>query len=220
MISLEKISKAYYLGNTSQPVLKNISFTIKKGEVLSIIGASGSGKSTLMNIIGLLDSPTSGKYYLNGQDVSSLNDDKRSYIRNQMIGFVFQSFFLLPRFNALQNVCLPLSYRRINQAEVEYHAMAMLKKVGMENRAYHKPNQLSGGQQQRVAIARALVGKPSVILADEPTGALDSAIGQEIMDLFLNLNTFENTSLVIITHDHKIADQCQRVIQINDGEIV
>jgi putative ABC transport system ATP-binding protein len=184
------------------------------------MGASGSGKSTLMNIIGLLDQPDSGHYYLNGPDVSSLDEDERAHRRNRSIGFVFQSFFLLPRMNALQNVSLPLQYRDMSESDISEHAQTALTKVGVGHLVQNRPNQLSGGQQQRVAIARALVGNPTLILADEPTGALDTKTGQEIMDLFIHLNREEATTIVIVTHDPRVSEQCQRVIRIVDGSIV
>lgn len=220
MIELQDISKAYLLAGEIQPILQNINLSIKPGELVSIMGASGSGKSTLMNIIGLLDQPTSGRYLLEQREVSSLSDDERAYIRNHKIGFVFQSFFLLPRLNALKNVGLPLIYRGLSPGEMEQRAATVLKKVGMADRTHHLPAQLSGGQQQRVAIARAIVGEPAIILADEPTGALDSKIGQGIMDLFIQLNQEEKTTIIIVTHDQHVAAQCQRVIHIADGQLV
>ena len=220
MIKLQQVTKSYRLEEQLQTVLTDINIHIAAGELIAIIGASGSGKSTLMNILGLLDKPTIGQYLLKGQEVSGLHDDERARIRNHAIGFVFQSFFLLPRLNALKNVGLPLLYRNMPPSEIEQRAAAMLAKVGMADKLHHLPTQLSGGQQQRVAIARALVVEPDLILADEPTGALDSKIGQSIMELFIELNRTEKTTVVIVTHDIKVAKQCQRIIEIADGRIV
>lgn len=219
LIELNDIRKIYPLGDHELTVLKGIDLAIMPGELVAIIGASGSGKSSLLNIIGLLDRPTSGTYHLQGKEVSSLPDKELARLRNQMIGFVFQSFFLLPRLTAVQNVGLPLLYRGIKAEENKQRSLAMLERVGMGPWAQHKPNQLSGGQQQRVAIARALVGSPRVILADEPTGALDSKTGQDVMDLFRTLNTADGVTIIIVTHDAKIAAQCQRTIHIQDGLI-
>lgn len=220
MIKLQQVSKIYHTGDQDQAALADINLSITAGEMVSIMGASGSGKSTLMNIIGLLDKPTTGRYALKDHEVSTLTDDERAFYRNRFIGFVFQSFFLLPRLNALKNVGLPLIYRGLATDEINQRARQMLEKVGMDNRAMHLPNQLSGGQQQRVAIARALIVEPAIILADEPTGALDSKIGQSIMDLFSQLNQQEKTTIIIVTHDAKIAHQCQRAVLIADGRIV
>lgn len=220
VIELIDIHKTYHIGEHILHVLQGVNFTIKRGELISIMGASGSGKSTLMNIIGLLDHHESGTYLLDSKEVTKYTENELAAIRNKMIGFVFQSFFLLPRLSALQNVGLPLIYRGVTGKENKERSLAMLKKVGMEEYYDHKPSELSGGQMQRVAIARALVGNPSVILADEPTGALDSKIGQEVMDLFIDLNRSENATIVIITHDPLIAQQCQRIIHIRDGLII
>lgn len=215
---LKAIEKNYTVASQTTNVLKKISLRIETGECVAIVGASGSGKSSLMNIMGLLDRPTHGQYFLNDREVSQLNDDELAKVRNQMIGFVFQSFFLLPRMTAIQNVGLPLKYRdELSPEEVMQRSMLMLDKVGLKDFYHRKPNELSGGQQQRVAIARALVTRPMVLLADEPTGALDSKTGQEVMDLFLRLNQEDKTTLVIITHEHKIAQQCRRMIRIEDG---
>ncbi len=219
IIKLNNVSKAYQVGEQEQIVLKNIHLTLASGELVAIMGRSGSGKSTLMNILGLLDRPTAGEYLLNGQEVSRLDDDQLAALRNRTIGFVFQSFFLLPRFTALQNVCLPLFYRGIAANQSQALAIEMLAKVGMSKYSQYKPNQLSGGQQQRIAIARALVGQPAVVLADEPTGALDSHIGQEVMELFINLQRQEKVTVIIVTHDHKVAQQCQRTIFLQDGQL-
>jgi putative ABC transport system ATP-binding protein len=207
------------MSENSLTVLKGVSLTIEQGELVAIIGASGSGKSSLLNILGLLDRPSTGTYHLQDKEVSSLPDKELARLRNQMIGFVFQSFFLLPRLTAVQNVGLPLLYRGTPSAEAKQRCLAMLERVGMTNWAQHKPSQLSGGQQQRVAIARALVGTPSVILADEPTGALDSKTSQDVIDLFTTLNKQDRVTIIIVTHDPKIAAQCQRVIRIQDGLI-
>ena len=219
LIDLQKVSKTYQLGHANCFALKEIDLSLNRGELLAIIGASGSGKSTLMNIMGFLDRPSEGSYFFEGKEVSHLSDNELSLVRNKKIGFVFQSFFLLPRFNALQNVMLPLFYRDESKEKSKEKALNMLKKVGMEKFSYHKPNELSGGQQQRVAIARALVGDPEVIFADEPTGALDSKTGQEVMDLFLELNKKEKRTIVIVTHDKEVSDLCQRTVILKDGLI-
>lgn len=220
LIDLQQVTKSYHLGDNDLPVLKKVDLTIQQGELLSIMGASGSGKSTLMNIIGLLDRHDDGQFLLQDKQVSQYSDDELAAIRNKTIGFVFQQFFLLPRLTAIQNVCLPLLYRGIKAKQRKLRAMEELEKVGMANYANHRPSELSGGQQQRVAIARALVGDPSVLLADEPTGALDSKIGQEVMDLFVSLNRDYNRTIIIITHDPNIAAQCNRTVHIQDGLIV
>lgn len=193
---------------------------IERGELIAIIGASGSGKSTLMNILGFLDQCTTGTYFFADENVSQLTDAQLANIRNRKIGFVFQSFFLLPRLSALQNVMLPLFYRAETNAIAKEKALTMLDKVGMKSFADRKPNQLSGGQQQRVAIARALVGNPDIIFADEPTGALDSTTGKEVMDLFLQLHHEEQRTLVLVTHDPIISRLCQRVVTLKDGLIL
>jgi len=220
IIELKDIKKTYHLGENTLHVLKDVNFHTEKGELVSLVGASGSGKSTLMNIIGLLDHANSGSYHLLGREIHDFSPDEAARIRNRTIGFVFQQFFLLPRLSALQNVALPLLYRNVSQQEKRELPLQMLAKVGMADYAQHKPSELSGGQQQRVAIARALVTQPEVILADEPTGSLDSVIGQEVMDLFLHLNTTENTTIIIITHDNQIAAQCSRIVRISDGNII
>lgn len=220
LIKLEHASKSYRMGSNDVQALRDASLDIQRGEMTAIVGTSGSGKSTLMNIIGFLDRLSSGRYFFDGADVSSLTEDELADIRNQKIGFVFQSFFLLPRLTAIQNVILPLFYRGIPQAEANQHAIAMLDKVGVAHLAHNRPNQLSGGQQQRVAIARALVGDPEVILADEPTGALDSDTGNDVMQLFTDLNRNEGRTIVIITHDKEISRRCERVVTIKDGVLV
>lgn len=220
LIRLTDITKSYYRGDVKNTVLKGISLGINTSEMVAVVGTSGSGKSSLMNIIGLLDKPSTGQYYLDGQDMSHVMAQQLSIIRNQKIGFIFQSFFLLPRLSVVQNVGLPLTYREMDEQDIEERAHASLQRVGIDHLANRYPRELSGGQQQRVAIARALVGKPSVILADEPTGALDSKIGQDIMNLFLQLNQIDKNTIVIITHDLKIAQQCSRSITIQDGLIV
>ncbi len=220
VIRLEGIRKSFRIGVLDMPILNGIDLTVGKGELTAVVGTSGGGKSTLMNIIGLLDEPTSGHYLLEGENVLSLDDDRLSDIRARKIGFVFQQFNLLPRSTALENVALPLVYRGVSRGEGEARAMAMLEKVGMKDRARHRPAELSGGQQQRVAVARALVGTPSLILADEPTGALDTRVGQEIMDLFTSLNRDDGITVVIITHDLSMAARCRRQVRIRDGRIV
>ena len=220
LIELNNIVKTYESGGLTQTVLKGMSLSVMTGELLAIMGASGSGKSTLMNIMGLLDRPTSGDYFLNARNVLTIPNQDIAAIRNQMIGFVFQSFFLLPRLSAMQNVMLPLTYRDLSEGEMQKRAHQVLQQVGIDHLAHRKPRELSGGQQQRVAIARALVGNPSIILADEPTGALDSKIGQEIMDLFKHLNEMGKNTIIVITHDGDIASQCHRTIHVQDGMIV
>ncbi|WED42870.1 ABC transporter ATP-binding protein [Legionella cardiaca] len=219
LINLRNIAKTYQIGGVHSKVLKEVSLSVSEGELLAIVGASGSGKSTLMNIIGLLDKADSGDYLLKARNIAGLNDDELAKLRNQSIGFVFQQFNLLPRFNAEQNVALPLTYRNIAATELKERVMDALGRVGMAAFAKHRPTQLSGGQQQRVAIARALVGEPGVILADEPTGALDSRTGTEVMNLFHTLHN-EGRTLIMVTHDEQIAAQCSRRIMLADGEII
>lgn len=218
IIEIENVKKYYKVGTQVVKALRSVSVTINKGEYVAIMGASGSGKSTLMNIIGCLDTPTSGKYVLNGNDVSSLSDDSLAEIRNSEIGFVFQVFNLLPRNTALENVMLPLVYSGIKKAERKRLAEATLVDVGLDDRMTHKPNELSGGQRQRVAIARALVNKPALLLADEPTGNLDSKISEEIMKLFADIHKKGNT-LVMVTHEEDIAKHAHRIIRLKDGEV-
>lgn len=219
LLALHNIAKIYQIGDQQTKVLKEVSLTVNEGELLAIVGTSGSGKSTLMNIIGLLDKADGGKYLLQGRDIAGLDDDALAAVRNQMIGFVFQQFNLLPRFNASQNVALPLIYRNVPQAEIKERVHQALARVGMDAYAEHRPTQLSGGQQQRIAIARALVGEPRVILADEPTGALDSRTGTEVMRLFLTLHQ-EGRTIIMVTHDEQVAAQCARRITLADGQII
>lgn len=219
MISLKNIHKSYQIGPVTVDILKGVNLTIPKGELIAIVGQSGCGKSTLMNIIGLLDTPDAGTFKLEDRSVGDLSDNELSEFRNKKIGFVFQQFNLLSRLTALQNVGLPLVYRGYSEKKRNGLAMQVLEKVGMGERAHHKPTELSGGQQQRVAIARALVGSPSIILADEPTGALDGQVGQEIMDLFIQLNQKEGITMFIITHDTAIAKQCNGFVRMKDGVI-
>lgn len=219
LIQITDLVKSYHLEGVSTTVLKNVSLRVPQSALLAIVGASGSGKSTLMNIIGLLDKPDSGTYLLAQRDVASLSSDEAAQLRNQHIGFVFQQFNLLPRFSAMNNVALPLTYRALSAADIEEKVFAALDKVGMSKYAHHRPTQLSGGQQQRVAIARALVTEPQVILADEPTGALDSKTGAEVMNLFLALHA-EGRTLILVTHDQHIAQQCKQTITLVDGLVV
>ncbi len=219
LIEFENVTRTFIMGDNRVDALKGVSFRIDDGELCAVIGPSGSGKSTIMNIVGLLDRHTSGKYYLEGESVKARGEDELARLRNHFIGFVFQSFFLLPRLTALQNVCLPILYRGESQSEYLDRAEELLSKVGMGTHMQHRPHELSGGQQQRVAIARALMGKPSLLLADEPTGALDSKTSQEVMDLFKSLNSDDGVTVMIITHDPRIADQCPRVIKVLDGNI-
>ncbi|TES89237.1 MAG: ABC transporter ATP-binding protein [Dehalococcoidia bacterium] len=217
MIQLEHIAKIYRMGKIEVPALRGIDLTIKQGDMVAIIGASGSGKSTLMNIIGFLDKPTAGKYMLEGADVSQLNDNKLAELRNKKVGFVFQTFNLLPRASALSNVELPLIYSGGGQRRKR--SMEALERVGLGARANHKPTELSGGEQQRVAIARALVNKPSLILADEPTGNLDSSATTEITRIFSQLHQ-EGITVILVTHEMDVARQTQRIIRLLDGRII
>jgi len=218
ILNMKNICKSYYVGEEELMVLKNVNLTLQKGEFISVLGPSGSGKSTLMNIIGCLDIPTSGKYILKGNDIQDLQETELARIRNREIGFVFQSFYLLPRLTALQNVELPLIYSGLPSAVRKERAEAILEKVGLSDKTNNLPNQLSGGQQQRVAIARALVTEPSILLADEPTGALDQRTGLQIIKLFNELNR-EGRTIIIITHDRNIAKHAQKTAHILDGRL-
>jgi len=218
VIEIENVTKVYQMGDVQVHALNGVTLKIERGEMVAIIGPSGSGKSTLMNIIGCLDTPTAGKYILDGVDVSELSDDEQAAIRNKRIGFVFQSFNLLPRTTALDNVELPMVYAGTPNRRQK--ALDALAKVGLQDRVHHRPNELSGGQQQRVAIARSLVNEPSIILADEPTGNLDSKSGVEIMGIFKELNREHGMTVILVTHDTGVASQAQRLIRVRDGIIV
>ena len=218
LIELKDIYKIYQMGDEEVRANNGITLTIYKGEFVAIVGKSGSGKSTLMNIIGALDVPTDGSYYLGGEDVSDMSDDQLAAIRNRMIGFIFQQYNLLPKLNLLENVELPLLYAGVGREERQERAMKSLERVGLKEKWRNMPNQLSGGQQQRVSIARALAGDPSLILADEPTGALDSRTSREVLDFLKQLNREGNT-IVMITHDNSIAVEAKRVVRIHDGKI-
>ena len=218
LIDLKNVSKSYRNGDQELQVLKNVHLEVEEGEFVAIMGPSGSGKSTLMNIIGMLDRPTSGEYYLEGEEVAKLSEKKLAKVRNQQIGFVFQQFFLLSKLNALQNVELPLIYAGVSQYKRKALAEQYLKKVELEKRMHHLPSELSGGQKQRVAIARALVNHPSIILADEPTGALDTKTGEQIMELLTELNR-EGKTIIMVTHEPEIAAFAKRQIVIRDGVI-
>lgn len=217
MIELENITKIYRMGKVEVPALRGINLAVDNGEMVAIVGASGSGKSTLMNIIGFLDKPTIGKYVLDGVDVSRLNDDKLAEMRNRKIGFVFQTYNLLPRASAMRNVELPLIYSRGGQRRKR--SLEALERVGLGHRANHKPTELSGGEQQRVAIARALVSNPTILLADEPTGNLDSVSANEIIAIFCRLNQ-EGITVILVTHEMEIAHQAKRIIRLLDGRII
>jgi len=221
IIEMKNINKSFFVGKSNQlDILKNININIKKGEFVAIVGASGSGKSTLMNIIGALDRQTSGEYILDGIDISRINDNKLSEIRNKKIGFVFQTANLIPRTNSLKNVELPMLYYGTSGKVRKDRALELLQLVEMGDRLTHLPNELSGGQKQRVAIARALANDPSIILADEPTGALDSQTGRLVMNLFHKINREQGRTIILITHDHELASETQRIITLKDGEII
>ncbi|GAA5132638.1 ABC transporter ATP-binding protein [Thalassotalea piscium] len=219
MIRVENISRTYGSGESEVNALKNVTLTIKENEFVAIMGTSGSGKSTLMNVLGCLDTPSSGEYFLSGESIKSIDDVTLSKIRNNKIGFIFQTFHLLPRLTALHNVILPLRYSDVEQAEAESRGAVMLEKVGLSSRSHHKPFEMSGGQRQRVAIARALVNNPKVIFADEPTGNLDSKTSFEIMNLLCELHK-QGQTIVMVTHEEDIAAYAQRVIRMKDGEVI
>ncbi len=221
LIEIENVVKTYHLGGSDVPVLKGVSMAVQQGEMVALMGASGSGKTTLMNILGCLDRPTSGRYMLDGQEVSRMNPNQRAEVRNAKIGFVFQNFNLLPRTSAIENVLLPSTYAdgSIPSVKLRRHGRQLLERVGLADRADHEPSQLSGGQQQRVAIARALVNSPRLLLADEPTGNLDSRTSEDVLAMFQNLNQQEGLAILLVTHDANVASHAQRVIHIHDGMI-
>lgn len=219
LLALENIGKTYNTGNFSVEVLKGLTFNIKQGEFIALMGASGSGKSTLMNILGCLDVPTVGTYLLDGKNVSHANDEELADIRNEKIGFIFQTFNLLAKYTALDNVALPLIYAGKDKTERIQRATAVLEKVGLGDRMHHKPNELSGGQRQRVAIARALVNNPAILLADEPTGNLDSTTTLEILDLFDELHRAGNT-IIMVTHEEEVGERAEKIIRMKDGKII
>jgi putative ABC transport system ATP-binding protein len=224
LINLQNITKKFKMGDEIITALNNVSVSIDLGEFTSIVGTSGSGKSTLMNIIGLLDLPSNGNYFLDGTNTTDMNDDELSHYRNQKIGFVFQSFHLLPKASALKNVTMPMQYassydKTLNDEKIIEMATNALDIVGLKPRMHHKPNELSGGQRQRVAIARALVNNPRILLADEPTGALDSRTSEEILDLFAELNT-KGVTVIIVTHDQHVASKCKRILRMTDGNLI
>lgn len=216
MIDIKDVTKTYVMGSIDLQVLKGISLNIEEGDFVSIIGPSGSGKSTLMNILGCLDIPTTGEYYLDNKEISTYNERQLAKIRNEKIGFIFQQFNLLPKLTAFENVELPLIYRGTKAKDRKERTIEVLESVGLSDRLYHKPTELSGGQQQRVAIARALVGNPPILLADEPTGNLDSKSGKEVLDIIRKLNK-EGKTIIVITHDHEVAKEASRIVTIRDG---
>ncbi|MDY5583399.1 MAG: ABC transporter ATP-binding protein [Candidatus Merdousia sp.] len=221
LISLKNIQKTYFMGDISLPVLKGITLNVERGEMVALTGVSGSGKSTLMNILGCLDRPTSGEYWLDGREISKLDNDGRADVRNKKIGFVFQNFNLLARTTALENVIMPLGYTAAHLSEKKMLEMgkAMLERVGLADRMDHEPSRLSGGQQQRVAIARALVNKPKILFADEPTGNLDTKMSDEILRIFNEINEKDGVTIVLVTHEMDVAQSAKRIIKLKDGEI-
>jgi len=220
LIELKDIYKTYFLGEIQVPVLKGVSLEVAHGEMVALMGVSGSGKSTLMNILGCLDRPTSGQYWLDGQEVSDYSANQRAALRNSKIGFVFQSFNLLARTSAVENVMMPLSYGNVPDREARKRALELLDKVGLADRAHHHPSQLSGGQQQRVAIARSLINHPPLLFADEPTGNLDSRTSEEVLEMFQQLNSRDGITIILVTHDAGVARHARRSIRIHDGVIV
>ena len=218
IIEMKAVNKYYRMGDETLHALRNVGLTVERGEFLAILGPSGSGKSTLMNIIGCMDTADSGSYLLDGEEITAMDDDRLTAVRNSRIGFIFQKYQLIPKYTVLQNICMPILIRGRSRREAEEACMETIRLLGLGERVGHKPSELSGGQQQRVAIARALVGKPSILLADEPTGALDSNTGKEVLELFIQLNSLGNT-IVMITHDEKVAKYAHRVVRIVDGEL-
>ena len=218
IIQMTGVNKYYQVGEEKLHALRNVSLTVDRGEFLAILGPSGSGKSTLMNIIGCMDTADSGSYLLDGSEINAMKDQQLTQVRNEKIGFIFQKYQLIPKYSVMQNICMPLLIRGRSQREAEEFSAETIRLLGLGERVTHKPSELSGGQQQRVAIARALVGQPSILLADEPTGALDSTTGREVLELFIRLNELGNT-IVMITHDDKVARYAHRVVRIVDGEL-
>ena len=218
IIQMTGVDKYYQVGEEKLHALRNVSLTVDRGEFLAILGPSGSGKSTLMNIIGCMDTADSGSYLLDGSEINTMKDQQLTQVRNEKIGFIFQKYQLIPKYSVIQNICMPLLIRGRSQREAEEFSAETIRLLGLGERVAHKPSELSGGQQQRVAIARALVGQPSILLADEPTGALDSTTGREVLELFIRLNELGNT-IVMITHDEKVARYAHRVVRIIDGEL-